>query len=188
MAELKQPNNSNKDRVFARVVATHRHAVTRYAMRRLDNRDAVEDLVAETFVVVWRHLDQLPKASEQLFWLYGISGRVLANINRGRTRSFRLESRLAFEREREAEIPRFTAEDVEELMRGLAQLSPHELELIQLFYWDELSYKQIGLVFRCSPKAAGVRLTRAKQHLRDLLNSESTGRIAIAVLDREDAP
>lgn len=49
-----------KDSAFARVVATHRRALLRYAIRRLDNVSDAEDLVAETFVVTWRRFDELP--------------------------------------------------------------------------------------------------------------------------------
>ncbi|MBW4079308.1 MAG: RNA polymerase subunit sigma-24, partial [Acidobacteria bacterium] len=82
-----------RDEEFARVVAAHRHAILRYGLRRLDDQAASEDLVAETFVVVWRRFDDLPPRGEELFWLYGIAGRVLSNMHRGRQRSMRLETR-----------------------------------------------------------------------------------------------
>jgi RNA polymerase sigma factor (sigma-70 family) len=182
-----QPTESSKDQEFARVVATHRHAITRYALRRLDDRDAVEDLVAEVFVVVWRRFHDLPKPDEQLFWLYAIAGRVLANIQRGRARSYRLEGRLAFERERETEEPRFSEEDVEQLMKALTELSPDERELIQLAYWEDLSYREMGLVLGCSERAAGVRLTRAKRHLRDVLNGTMPATSIVSLFSQEEA-
>jgi RNA polymerase sigma factor (sigma-70 family) len=182
-----QPTESSKDQEFARVVATHRHAITRYALRRLDDRDAVEDLAAEVFVVVWRRFDDLPKPDEQLFWLYAIAGRVLANVQRGRARSYRLEGRLAFEREREAETPRFSEEDVEQLMKALTELNSDQRELIQLAYWEELSYREMGLVLGCSEKAAGVRLTRAKRHLRDVLNGAAPVPSVVSLFGEEAA-
>src|ERR1035437_1498150 len=97
----------DKNAELARVVATHRQALLRYALRRLDDRSAAEDLVAETFVVAWRRFDEIPPRDQELFWLYGIAGRVLANALRGRQRSMRLEMRLAFERERDHETQRY---------------------------------------------------------------------------------
>ncbi len=165
---------SNRDEEFARVVVTHRNALLRYGLRRLDNPSAAEDLVAETFVVVWRRFDELPPRIEELFWLYGIAGRVLANLRRGRQRSMRLEARLAFEREGELANPRYTREDVEALLAALGELSPEERELIQLTYWEKLSYREIGIVLGCSEKAAGIRLSRARRQLRERLNQSST--------------
>ena len=161
----------DRDAEFARVVATHRHALLRYGLRRLDDHAEAEDLVAETFVVVWRHFDDLPPRDEELFWLYGIAGRVLANLLRGRQRSMRLEARLAFEREMDRATPRYSKEDVEALMNAIGELSPDERELIQLTYWEKLSYRDIALILAISENAVGIRINRAKRKLRTLVES-----------------
>ena len=165
---------SNKDEEFARVVATHRNALLRYGLRRLDDHFAAEDLVADTFVVVWRRFEELPSRTEELFWLYGIAGNILSNLLRGRQRTLRLEARLAFEREGELANPRYTGEDVESLRAALGELSPQERELIQLTYWERLSYREIGIALGCSEKEAGVRLSRARRHLRERINQSWT--------------
>jgi RNA polymerase sigma-70 factor (ECF subfamily) len=158
----------------------------RYGLRRLDDHFAAEDLVAETFVVVWRRVDELPPRDEELFWLYGIAGHVLANLRRGRQRSLRLEARLAFEREGELAAPRYSDDDVETLLAALGELSPGERELIQLTYWEMLSYRELGITMGCSEKAAGIRLSRARRHLRDRLNQSKT-ETAVSPLRRERA-
>jgi len=163
---------------LARVVATHRQALLRYALRRLDDHDTAEDLVAETFVVAWRRLAEIPPRDQELFWLYGIAGRVLSNTLRGRQRSLRLEMRLALERENAKDTPRYDEDDIKQLMESLAKLRPEERELLQLIYWEHLSYRETGLVLGCSEKAAGIRISRARQHLRELLNdTKSTATI-----------
>jgi RNA polymerase sigma-70 factor (ECF subfamily) len=161
---------SEKDTQFARVVATHRHALLRYALRRLDDRSDAEDLVAETFVVAWRRFDDIPPRDQELFWLYGVAGRVLVNVLRGHQRSMRLEMRLALERERELDTQRYNEEQLEQLMWALSQVKPDERELLQLTYWERLSYREVGAVLGCTEKAAGIRISRARQHLRQLLN------------------
>jgi DNA-directed RNA polymerase specialized sigma24 family protein len=162
---------AEKDAEFARVVATHRAALLRYGLRRLDDHTAAEDLVAETFVVVWRRWDALPSRDEELFWLYGIAGR--------------LEGHLAFERELDQETPRYSKEDVEELMEALGALTADEQELIQLFYWEKLTHREIGLVLKCSEKAAGIRLSRARKRLRDLLNGTPAQIVTLSHLREE---
>lgn len=159
------------DQAFARVVTAHRDAILRYGLRRLDNRSDAEDLVADTFIVVWRRFDELPSRNEELFWLYAIARRVLASQHRSRQRSLRLESRLAFERELGQDSPRFSMEDIDELMAALGSLAPEEREIIELAYWEKLSYRELGLVLDCSEKAAGIRLSRARHALRELLNA-----------------
>jgi RNA polymerase sigma factor (sigma-70 family) len=159
-----------KDSAFARVVATHRRALLRYAIRRLDNVSDAEDLVAETFVVTWRRFDELPSRDQELFWLYGIAGHLLSNVLRGRHRSMRLEMRLALERENERNAPNYSEDDVRRLMEALSQLRAEEREVLQLVYWECLSHREVGYVLGSSEKAAGVRISRARQHLRELLS------------------
>lgn len=175
----------DKNAELARVVATHRQALLRYALRRLDDHGAVQDLVAETFVVVWRRFDEIPPRDQELFWLYGIAGRVLSNTLRGRQRSLRVEMRLALEREHIQDAPRYGEEDIRQLMEALAELGPEERELLQLTYWERLSYREIGLVLGCSEKAAGIRISRARQHLRQLLN-ETNSPASITPLPKQE--
>lgn len=175
----------DRDQDFARVVAAHRNAIFRYGLRRLDDRSAAEDLVAETFIVVWRRLDDLPTRDEELFWLYGIAGRVLSNLRRSRQRSLRLETRLASEREAGKEAPRYSMEEIEELMEALGSLSDSNRELIQLAYWEKLSYREMGVVLGCSEKAAGIRLSRARQSLHERLNQSPTPIASLPLLQEE---
>lgn len=175
----------NRDQNFARVVATHRNAIARYGLRRLNDHSAVEDLVAETFIVVWRRLDELPPQEEELFWLYGIAGKVLSNLRRSQQRSLRLEARLATEREAGQEAPRYSIEDIEELMEALASLSDRNRELIQLAYWEKLSYRGMGVVLGCSERAAGIRLSRARQSLRERLNQSPTPVASLPLFQEE---
>lgn len=157
------------------MVHQHRRALVRYGLRRLEEPADVDDLVADTFVAAWRRLDSAPERSVELFWLYGIARRVLANQTRGRTRSLRLEVRLAAERQIDNDEPRFDESDLAALMRALARLSPDEREVVELAYWERLSYREIGLVVDCSEKNAGVRLSRARNKLRALVTAELTG-------------
>jgi RNA polymerase sigma factor (sigma-70 family) len=163
--------NTQRER-FARIVQVHRRALIRYGLRRLDDQSDVEDLVAETFVIAWRRLDTAPGRDAELYWLYAIARRVLANQTRGKARSLRLGARLAAERELAEGEPRFGEEDLAALMRSLGRLSPEERELIELAYWERLTYREIGLVVGCNEKAAGARLTRVRSKLRDLVTTE----------------
>lgn len=180
------PLEHDKPAELARLVVNHRQALLRYALRRLDDLDAAEDLVAETFVVAWRRLAQIPPRGQELFWLYGIAGRVLSNTLRGRQRSLRLEVRLALERENAEDTPRYREEDIRQLMEALAKLRPEERELLQLTYWERLSYRETGFVLGCSEKAAGIRISRARQRLRQLLN-EVTNTATIKHLPRQES-
>ena len=169
---LQEEQMREANREVARLVDAHRRALLRYALRRLDDQMAAEELVAETFVVAWRHIDSLPPQKEELFWLYSIAGRVLANALRGRQRSLRLINKLTFERGEDQEEAGLSNATAARLNEGLSKLRAKDREMIFLMYWENLSYREIGTVVGCSEKAAGIRISRARQKLRDVLVAE----------------
>src|SRR5438067_3740388 len=64
------------DSRFHEIYERHREDVAFYVRRRVA-ADSVEDLVAETFLVCWRKLDDVPR--EPLPWLYAVARKLLAN-------------------------------------------------------------------------------------------------------------
>ena len=88
---------------FERLFRAHLPAVRAYARRRIDATTA-EDVVAETFVVCWRRLDDVP--DDPLPWLLGVARRCLANRRRSDDRRSALAERAG------AELPGSTARDV----------------------------------------------------------------------------
>jgi hypothetical protein len=88
---------SRGDRFQALYEANY-HRVLGYALRRADRDDAA-DVVAETFLVAWRRLDDVPSGEVARLWLYGTARRVLANQQRGKRRRERLTQRLQAKQE-----------------------------------------------------------------------------------------
>lgn len=163
----------DKEADFARQVSMHRRALLRYAMRRLEDVESAEDLVAETFVVSWRRWHESPGRDQELPWLYGIASRLILNVQRAERRRWRLHARLASEREQEAVLPRFSADDVLRLIDALDELSPIDREAVLLTYWDRLSQRDVGAVLSCSENAVAHRLSRARRALLERMAATS---------------
>ncbi|HUZ40246.1 MAG TPA: sigma factor-like helix-turn-helix DNA-binding protein [Acidimicrobiales bacterium] len=79
----------------------------------------------------------------------------------------------------------YSFEDIEKLMDALGSLSHGERELIQLAYWEKLSYREIGVVIGCSEKAAGIGLSRVRRTLRERLNQSTTPIASLPLLQEE---
>ena len=75
--------------------------ILRYTHRRARSREDALDAVSETFMVVWRRLDDIPADRGAAPWVYGVARRVLANQYRSRDRKTHLEHRLEDDRSRE---------------------------------------------------------------------------------------
>jgi RNA polymerase sigma-70 factor (ECF subfamily) len=80
---------------FRHVYAEHFDRVLGYALRRVGRPEDAADVVAETFLVAWRRLRDVPHEPATRLWLYGVARRVLANQRRGERRRTALGQRLA---------------------------------------------------------------------------------------------
>ena len=115
------------------------------------------------------------KGEEELFWLYSIAHKVCLNMLRGQHRRQRLYRRLANERRDGDTTGDATEGAVDELIVRIEGLPPEDREALQLAYWEGLSHREIGLVLDCSENAVGLRLSRARQKLRERLDVSSVG-------------
>jgi RNA polymerase sigma-70 factor (ECF subfamily) len=166
---------SADNEAFERLFRAHHPAVRAYARRRIDPTTA-EDIVAETFVVCWRRLADVPE--DPLPWLLGVARRCLANRRRADDRRSALAERA------EAWLPAGSERDIaeavterEELLSAFGRLSATDREVLALVAWDGLDVAGAARVLGCSTTALKVRLHRARRRLRRQLgDAESTVR------------
>ena len=162
-----------REEAFARAVATNRAKLLRYALRRLQDHDAVEDVVSETLAVAWRRWSDWPGPEQELFWLFGIERLVVANAWRSARRRYRLQERLNAEQHVATTGPRFDASDVRAVIDALEAMSEDDQEAVRLAYWEELSFREIGVALGCSENAAEIRVRRARNAIRGRLHGHS---------------
>ncbi|MCD5310662.1 RNA polymerase sigma factor [Kineosporia babensis] len=141
----------------------------RYLARRTDAATA-EDVLAETLLVCWRRLEEIP--AEPLPWAYGVARNCLANAERSRYRHERLLGRIA-----RLDPPRPQAVMANEtdaspmVSAALNQLRQQDAELLRLWAWEELAPAEIAEVLAISVNAATVRLHRAREKLKSVMES-----------------
>jgi RNA polymerase sigma-70 factor (ECF subfamily) len=138
----------------------YHEAVARYVARRAPAA-VVEDVVAETFLVAWRRIDDVP--DDPLPWLLGVARRTLATQRRAAGRRSALTKRLA----EVASPPAAAAADLDGAIgAALARLRPLDREALTLVAWDGLTPAQAAAALGHSRVGFRVRLHRARQRLR----------------------
>jgi RNA polymerase sigma factor (sigma-70 family) len=154
---------------YERMFRARHAAVYRYVLRRVEE-PAVEDVVAETFLVAWRRYDEI--AGDPLPWLLGIARRLCANHLRGRARRSALGARLRDEPDPSVESDADVADAA--ILFALASLREGDREALLLIAWDGLSNPQAAKVLGCGVGAFAVRLHRARRRLaRELAATEA---------------
>jgi RNA polymerase sigma-70 factor (ECF subfamily) len=152
-------------RRFEALAADVVEPVRRFLARRTDP-DTADDVLAETLLVCWRRLDQVPENA--LPWVYGVARNCLANIQRGERRQIRLAARITVV-DPPQESERRSDEPDERVTAALAALRPDEADLLRLWAWEQLGAAEIGEVLGITPNAASIRLHRARGKFVDEL-------------------
>lgn len=147
---------------FEHVFRRHHAAVTAYTRRRARS-DAADDVVASTFLVAWRRLEEVP--DDALPWLLGVARNVIATHERGSQRRGALRLRLEHT-DAGATAPPTVAEPADGVVAALGRLSANDREAITLIAWDGLQPAEAARVLGQSPTAFRVRLHRARRRLR----------------------
>lgn len=158
----------------------HVHAVTRYVRRRAGS-SAVDDVVAETFLVAWRRLDRVPE--DALPWLLGVARRTLSTQTRSARRQSALAAKLATAADPSPEAA--TAELDGAVEAALARLRPLDREAITLIAWEELTPAQAAVVLGQTRVAFRVRLHRARRRLREDLERDAAAGSPVRPLEAE---
>lgn len=149
---------------FAALFELHHRGLLAYAVRRVADPADAADVVAETFLVAWRRLDEVPPGDQARPWLFGVARRVLANLRRGERRRLALADRL---REAVVDVVPPPGDEVSDIERAVADLGEIDQEILRLHAWDELAHDEIALVLGLSRGAVRVRLHRARRRLAD---------------------
>lgn len=158
-------------RRFRLIFDQQRRAVLAYVLRRVDDPEDAADAVAETFLVAWRRLDDVPRGNGARPWLLGVARRVLANQRRGARRHIGLADRLG--RELATQIPAVADTSETDLLvrRALASLSDDDREILLLAGWEGLSPAEIAVAAGLSSVAARSRLHRARRRFQAELSA-----------------
>ena len=176
-ARLLEDTAGGDSDAFAIFFRRHVSSITLYALRRCRDPEDVGDLVAETFLVALQAAGRyIPETETALPWLFGIARRVLAKQRRRMAGARRLlikssNSHLHFTASEEDAVASAidAARQRPALEAGLARLSTGEREVIELVAYDGLSPAEVAEVLKLSPNAARLRLSRARRHLRQML-------------------
>lgn len=160
---------------FRALYESTRPRIIAYATRRTSSFDDAAEVVAETFAVAWRRVDDIPEGEACLLWLYAVARRVNANSNRRTRRRVDLIEQIGAELR--TALPPHTSGITEDGMAAMAafrQLGDGDQEILMLAGWEGLNSVQLGCVLGCSPTAARIRLFRARSKLTaELAESES---------------
>lgn len=136
-----------------------------------EDRQEVEEAVADSFVALWKGLDKYDPEQPLSSWLYGIARRTAMNRRKqmGRTApALELTEELPGE---EADLTDQAAaqENARLLRQAVEELPPPDREIFIRRYYLYQTVKEIAARLGTTPKAVEHRLDRGRRRLREKL-------------------
>lgn len=178
-AELVRLALQGRQEAYALLVERHQNFVFTLALKYVGKREEAEELAQDAFVKAYRSLADFRGDSRFSTWLYTIVHHTcLSHLRR------RQQPVVALEPERMAELGERTGggtgagERIDAATRkkwvekALALLPEDDARVITLFYQGEQSVEEIARITGMTPGNVKVRLFRARQKLRDILQQQ----------------
>ena len=155
---------------FADLVRRYRDTYARFATRMLGSREDAEDVLQTAFVRAFRNLDRCQNPARFGAWLYQIVVNECLTLA---TRRAKRERRFLRDEDELARPPaRTTRGDValrEEIQHALDRLDPEQREAFILKHVEDLSYDEMAELTGAGVSALKMRVKRACDRLKVLL-------------------
>jgi RNA polymerase sigma-70 factor (ECF subfamily) len=163
---------------FATLVDQYQGYVFSVALKYVTNREIAEELAQDVFVKAYRNLADFKGSSKFSTWLYSITHNTCVSHLRKKKSPILLPGDEHLHAiadttgcAQHAGMRMEAASQQKTLANAIGQLNATDAQIVTLFYLGEQSLDEIGLVLGLTPNNVKVRLFRARQKLRELLNN-----------------
>ena len=155
-------------RAFEELYNLYHRRMARFLTRLTQRYDIAEEVINDTFWVVWRNARKFRGDSQPSTWILGIAYRKARSAFRA---SARLAAKnLAFASEPlTTETPTGTEELRDWLGQALAQIPPEQRLAVELCYELGYSCEEIAAIMNCPVNTVKTRLFHARAKLQKIL-------------------
>ena len=176
LAQLVQQGDKEQ---FGVLVERYVQKLSRYGRKFLLSTENIEDLVQDTFLKAYQNMQSFDLKQRFSPWIYRIAHNTFINAIKKHTRypilsSIHFDTLLPY---LSYEDPSIRERDLRELKvvmeKSLDKLPSHYREIIVLYYFEEMDYKNIADILHIPTGTVGIRLQRAKKMLKKLLPKDA---------------
>ncbi|WP_370566136.1 RNA polymerase sigma factor [Cryobacterium sp. BB736] len=166
---MREHSESRRARI-ERAVADHSPALLAYLSRRVEPSHDAADLLAETFMILWKRAASLPRSNDEVRpWMFGIARNVLLHHRRSGYRRRAVADRLRSELLTNHDSGFVDSSEYAELHAMLRELDPVDRDIIGLVHWDGFSLVEVSRILRIKEGTIRSRYHRARAQLRSRL-------------------
>ncbi len=170
----------NDQKAFSFLLDTFWDDVYGFQLKRIENENDAEDITIQTFSKAFDKIDTYNPEYKFKTWLIAISKNIHIDLIRKRKKS--VNEDLSHENEQKVleildtapspEDKIITEQNLVKLLRDIKKLKPHYQEVINLRFFQELSYKEISKELKEPINNVKVKLLRAKKLLAEIIQKK----------------
>jgi len=154
--------------------------VYRFILNKTNNENEAEDLTIRTFAKAFDKIATFNEIYEFKTWLFSIANNLLidqlrkrktetVSINKGDFEAYKIE-----DEEPSPADKLIIEQNLAQLLAFIKQLKPHYQEIINLRFFQEMSYKEMSKELDEPMSNIKVKLLRAKKLLAEIINASKS--------------
>jgi RNA polymerase sigma factor (sigma-70 family) len=172
-------SSAGDEQAFGQLYDRHVRAVFTFLHRRTASWTEAEDLTSAVFLQAWRRRTEVVLDRDSVLpWLLGVADYTARSAWRSKFRYRRalstIQNLAQDEHDHADEVADRVDRDerIRQIRAHLRRLPRHEQEIVELCVWAGLDQQAAAIALDIPVGTVKSRLSRARQHLRDLLASE----------------
>lgn len=157
---------------FGELISRYEAKLKRYARKFLNYEHEMEDLVQDVFIKAYTNIQSFDKTLRFSPWIYRIAHNTFVNELKRKSKGgfgiFDADTILPHLPADETADGDLLEEEIKHEIDSLIQnLPPKYKEVVVLYYFENLSYQEIGDILSIPITTVGVRMSRARKKLRE---------------------
>lgn len=167
---LTEKSGKGDEEAFKQLYLHLNDRIFSYVLSRVYTREDALDIAQHIFTDVWLAMKKFTYISDDHFYsfVFLIAKRRLGKYYRSHKRHISLEEKHMSDM---YEIDLDGLSDIEMIRQCMEQLRNEYREIVELRYWSQLSFKEIGGVLKSTESAVRVKHHRAIAKLRDIIHA-----------------
>jgi RNA polymerase sigma-70 factor (ECF subfamily) len=170
---------AGRTEVYEELVRRWAGRITALCHAKVRRADVADDLAQETLMRSYRAVRSLHEPEKFGAWLCGIAVRTCLDWLKAKERSQIVFSALGPDRNPEDFLPGTPpndelgidhADEVRHLMAEVEALPEEQRTVVMLYYYQDITYRELAQILGVSPATINARLTKARAQLRERLN------------------
>lgn len=169
----------NEQKAFNFLLDTYWDDVYGFQLKHIQNENDAEDITIQTFSKAFDRIETFDENFKFKTWLITISKNIHVDLLRKEKNSIYQvisnDDKSVYQILDESPSPEdelITEQHLAKLLRDIKKLKPHYQEIINLRYFQELSYKEISIQLKEPINNVKVKLLRAKKLLAEIIQEQ----------------